>query len=69
MTKGYGVMLGISLVVTAISVAGLGYIFSSPPAYLKSDRDGVPFFTPDVIHMETGEPVSVGELIRNFKGE
>jgi len=69
MNKGYAMMLGISLVVTAISVVSLGYIISSPPAYLKADRDGVPFFTPDVIHMETGDPVSVGELIRHFKGE
>lgn len=68
-SKGFLAMLILSLTVTAISFAGLGYILITQPAYLKSDRDGVPFYTPQVINPETGEAINMGELIRHFKGE
>ncbi|AKH19070.1 hypothetical protein [Sedimenticola thiotaurini] len=69
MSKGYILMLTLSLAVTGVSVASLGYIISAQPDYLHSDRDGVPFYTPKVINPEGGEPLSMGELIRHFKGE
>ena len=62
-------MLTLSIVVTAISIAGLSYITMAPPDYLRADRDGVPFYTPQVQHPDGGEPVSMGELIRHYKGE
>ena len=52
-----------------ISFVVLSYILLAKPVYLKADRDGVPYYTPQVIHPETGDSVSLGELIRHFKGE
>jgi hypothetical protein len=69
MSKNYIGMASFSLIVAIISVLGLSYIFIAKPDYLKADRDGVPYYTPQVVHPETGEPVSLGELIRHFKGE
>ncbi len=69
MTKGYIAMLGLSIGVMGISIASLAYIAAAQPDYLRSDRDGVPFYTPQVINPEGGEPLSMGELIRHYKGE
>lgn len=69
MTKGYIFMLGLSISVIGVSIASLAYIVSAQPDYLRSDRDGVPFYTPKVINPEGGEPLSMGELIRHYKGE
>lgn len=52
-----------------ITVLGLGYILISAPKSLRSDKDGVPYFTPQVIQPETGKNVSVNELIKNYRGE
>ena len=68
-SKDYYFMLTLSIVVAAISVIGLGYIYQTQPEYLRSDRDGVPYFTAKVTHPETGDAIEMGELIRHFKGE
>ncbi|MCB1761920.1 MAG: hypothetical protein KDI27_02115 [Gammaproteobacteria bacterium] len=52
-----------------VCCASLLYIYGLPPDSLRQTRDGVPFFTPPVIHPETGEPLDLGELVRHFKGE
>ncbi|MFK5913704.1 MAG: hypothetical protein QM484_04945 [Woeseiaceae bacterium] len=69
MSKGYLGMLTLSITVLIISVASLSYILIEKPAYLNADRDGVPFYTPDVINPDNGKAVSLGELIRHYKGE
>jgi len=69
MTRDYLIMLTLSLAVLAISIASLAYVAVVQPDYLRADRDGVPFYTPQVINPETGEPVPMGELIRHYKGE
>ncbi|MCW8904990.1 MULTISPECIES: hypothetical protein [Sedimenticola] len=69
MTKGYLAMLTLSVAVTAVSVGSLSYIVIAQPDYLHADRDGVPFYTPQVINPEGGEPLNMGELIRHYKGE
>jgi len=69
MTKGYIVMLTLSIGVIGISIASLAYIVTAQPDYLRSDRDGVPFYTPQVINPDGGEPLDMGELIRHYKGE
>ncbi|HEC14159.1 MAG TPA: hypothetical protein ENI72_00230 [Rhodospirillales bacterium] len=55
--------------VALLTIGGLGYVFISPPESMRVDRYGVPFFTPPVINPETGKPVPVDALIRNFKGQ
>ncbi len=57
------------LAVVVISLVSLVYVYAFPPASLSMTRDGVPFHTPPVAHPATGEPLDLGELIRNFKGE
>ncbi len=55
--------------VALLTIGVLGYIFISPPPSMRADRYGVPYFTPPVINPETGKPVSVDDLVRNFKGQ
>ncbi|HEC90191.1 MAG TPA: hypothetical protein ENI55_00845 [Alphaproteobacteria bacterium] len=56
-------------VIALLTIGGLAYIFISPPESMRVDRYGVPYFTPPVINPETGKPVSVDALVRNFKGQ
>ena len=67
MRNGKPAMLGISATVALVGLFALVYIISERPAYLRADREGVPFFTPQVIHSESGEPIDLAELIRHFK--
>ncbi len=53
----------------AVVVVGIGYTLVSPPQSLRVDRDGVAHFTPEVEHMITGEPVSMNELIKHYRGD
>lgn len=62
-------MRGYVFLVTAISLGAIIYVFAYPPQSLQTTRDGVPFFTPPVVHPETGEPLDLGELIRHYKGD
>lgn len=57
------------LIVSAVSVVSLVYIYAYVPKSMFVSREGVPHFTPSVAHPETGEPLSVGELIRHFRGD
>lgn len=57
------------MVVVALSLVALVYVYAFPPDSLAKTRDGVPFFTPPVADPETGEPLDLGELIRHYKGE
>jgi len=57
------------LLVTAITLVGLLYVYVVPPSSMRIDRDGVEHFTPPVMHTETGEPVSLGRLMRHFRGD
>ncbi len=68
-TKSYYAMLLFSIAITGLTVASIAYILIEQPAYLTKDRDGVPFYTADVIHPETDEPIKMSDLIRNYKGE
>ncbi|MCW8946661.1 MAG: hypothetical protein OQK80_04260 [Sedimenticola sp.] len=69
MTRDYIIMLAFSILVGVISIVSFSYIAIAQPDYLRSDRDGVPFFTPQVVNPEGGEPLDMGELIRHYKGE
>ncbi|TCS60605.1 hypothetical protein [Varunaivibrio sulfuroxidans] len=51
-----------------ITVVGLAAMFIAPPKSLRADRDGVPYFTPDVLNPATGTAVPMGALIRHYKG-
>lgn len=57
---------GFALLVT---VLGLGAMLVTPPRSTRADRDGVPHFTPPVMHPETGEGVRMNKLISHYKGE
>ena len=53
----------------AITIAGLAWMFAAPPPSMRVDADGVAHFTPMVEHPVTGEPVSMGALIRHYRGD
>ncbi len=56
-------------IVTLLSVACLIYVYAFPPSSMFRDREGVPHFTPPVVHPETGKPVNLGDLIKHFRGD
>lgn len=51
-----------------VVIVGLGWMLAAPPQSMRTDRDGVPHFTPQVEHPITGEGVSVNELIKHYRG-
>ena len=57
------------IVVAAISVISLIYIYAFPPASMFKSREGVAYFTPKVAHPVTGEPLNANELIRHYRGD
>lgn len=52
-----------------VSVGSLAAMLIAPPPSLRTDRDGVPHFTSEVLHPETGEAISVNTLIRHYRGD
>ncbi|WP_137703319.1 hypothetical protein [Marimonas lutisalis] len=52
-----------------IVIAGVAWVFVFPPTSLRTDRDGVAHFTPDVEHPITGDAVSVNTLIKHYRGD
>ncbi len=55
--------------ISALSVGVLFYVYAFPPESTRTSKDGVPFFTPSVIHPETGKALNVNMLVRHYKGE
>ena len=55
--------------VTALTVAALVYVYVVPLEGMRMTRDGVPYYTPPVVHPETGEALDLNELVRHYKGE
>jgi len=55
--------------VALICVVSLIYVYAFPPASMQTDRDGIPHFTPQVEHPETGEAINMGALVRHFRGD
>ena len=60
-------LAALTVIVSIMTVVSFAYIFWKQPESLRVSRDGIPFFTPDVIHPDTGKPVPVSELIEHFK--
>jgi len=60
---------GYVVLIALISLGSLAYVYAVPPQSLQKTRDGVPYFTPQVAHPETGEALDLGELIRHFRGD
>ena len=56
-------------VIALVSLAGLVYVYAVPPASMKTDRNNIAHFTPQVINPETGEAIDMGDLIKHFRGD
>jgi hypothetical protein len=69
MSKGELQMTLFSGAVAVLTVAGLAYIFAVQPDYLRTDRDGVPYFTSAVKNPVTDETVDMTTLVRHYRGE
>lgn len=61
-------LLAISILITIMTVVIFIYMFTKAPESLKTSKNGVPFFTPDAIHPESGEIISIEKLVKHFKG-
>lgn len=57
-----------AIVAAIVSIGGFLWMTFAPPPGLQATRDGVPFFTPSVIHPITGEAIPVETLVRHYKG-
>jgi hypothetical protein len=55
--------------VSLVSLVALIYIYAFPPSSMLTSRDGVPHFTPQIMHPETGKALDMGELIRHYRGD
>ena len=53
----------------AITVAGLAAMLIAPPASTRVDRDGVSYFTPQVVDPATGQAVDMSVLVRHYRGD
>jgi hypothetical protein len=62
-------MMIYSVLIGLIGFAGLIYILVARPAYLHDTRNGVPYFTPEVVNPNGGKPLNLNELVRNYKGQ
>lgn len=51
------------------SIGGFLWMTISPPPGMKANSDGVPYFSPPVIHPVSGEAVPMETLVRHYKGE
>lgn len=60
-------LAALTVVISVMTVLSFAYIFIKQPESLRVSRDGIPFFTPDVIHPDTGKPIPVKDLIEHFK--
>ena len=60
-------LAALTVVVSIMTVLSFAYIFWKQPESLHVSRDGIPFFTPDVIHPDTGKSISVDDLVDHFK--
>jgi len=56
-----------SSLIALISLVGLIYIVIAAPPYLRKSSEGTPFFTPPVLHPDTGEQITIDELVRHYK--
>lgn len=54
---------------TIVSLGGYFWMTLAPPPGLKATSDGVPYFTPPVIHPISGEAIPVATLVSHYKGE
>lgn len=52
-----------------VSIGGILWMTFAPPPGMKATKEGVPYFTPPVIHPITGQPIPVETLVRHYKGE
>jgi len=50
------------------SIGGLLWMTFAPPPGMKATADGVPYFTPPVVHPVSGDAVPMETLVRHYKG-
>jgi len=55
--------------IALISLGGLVFVYAVPPMSMKNDRNGIPHFTPQVVHPETGEAIDMGDLVKHYRGD
>ncbi len=63
------IMRGFATAVGLLSLGVLVYVYVAPMDSIRVSRDGVPYFTPSVLHPETGEEVSMDVLVRHYRGD
>jgi len=56
-------------IASVISVGGYFWMLFAPPPGLQATRDGVPYFSPPVLHPVSGEAIPLETLVRHYKGE
>jgi hypothetical protein len=59
----YSISIGI------VSLAALIYVYAFPPESMQVSRNGVPHFMPPVTNPNSGESMSLDELVRHYRGD
>ena len=54
--------------VFVLSVVTLFYVFIVPMPSMYTSRDGIPYFTPNVIDPITGDTIKIKKLVQHYKG-
>ena len=60
---------GYMIAVSTVSLLALAYIYVFPPQSMFTSREGIPYFSPKVAHPETGDPLTLNELVRHYRGD
>lgn len=59
----------LSAIITLMTIGCFVYILWQQPESLRMNRNGVPFFSADVIHPDSGEPIPVDTLIEHYRAD
>jgi len=57
------------VVAAIVSIGGYLWMTFAPSPGLRATRDGVPYFSPPVLHPVSGEAIPLEKLVRHYKGE
>jgi hypothetical protein len=55
-------------VASIVSIGGYLWMTFAPPPGLKTTRDGVPYYSPSVVHPVSGQAIPLETLVRHYKG-
>ncbi len=59
----------LSALITVMTIVCFVYIIWQQPDALRMNKNGVPFFSADVVHPDTGEAIPINTLIEHYRAD